>query len=161
MSSRRDNRARRPIAGSREWRCRSGDRPSRKAPFPEPTPSGLNHLVLTGTLLDHPRGGTSPRGDSVTLLRLGFPVRDPECPEDLWTLASCEIEVPYALARRSVPGLRVGAPVLAGGQLSDREAAEDGSQRGVIVAAILHPGAPPDQLLVSPSSVVAREARRL
>ncbi len=127
------------------WRCRSArPRASGRLPFPEQIPPDLNHLVLTGTLLGEPRDATSPRGDAVTLLRLGFPVRDPERPEDLWTLARCEVEVPATLAARSVPSLRVGAPVLAGGQLSDREPAEDGSQHGVIVAATVHSGAPAD-----------------
>jgi hypothetical protein len=127
------------------WRCRSA-RAARcgRQPFPERLPRELNHLVLTGTLLDEPREARSPRGDAVALLRLSFPVRDPERPEDLWTLARCEVEVPDAIARRSVPGLRVGAPVLAWGQLSDREADEDSGQRGVIVAATVHSGAPPD-----------------
>jgi hypothetical protein len=111
-------------------------------PFPEPTPPGLNHLVLTGMLSAEPRQAESPRGDAVTLLRLVFPVRDPECPQYLWTWASCEVEVHEALARRSVPELQVGEPVLAGGQLGEREA-EDGGRYGVIVAAIVHPGAPP------------------
>jgi len=75
------------------------------------------------------------------MLRLGFPVRDPERPDDLWTLARCEVEVPAALARRSVPSLHVGAPVLAWGQVSDREATGDGSQWGVVVAAAVHAGA--------------------
>jgi hypothetical protein len=75
------------------------------------------------------------------MLRLGFPVHDPERPEDLWTLARCEVEVPAALARRSVSSLHVGAPVLAWGQLSDREATGDGSQWGVVVAAAVHAGA--------------------
>jgi len=126
------------------WRCRSAKGSSRRAPFPEKVPPGLNHLVLTGTLLDEPREARSPRGDAVILLRLGFPVRDPEHPEDLWTLARCEVEVPAALAERSVPSLRVGAPVLAWGQLSDRELVEDGSQRGVLVAATVHSGTPAD-----------------
>lgn len=126
------------------WKCRSARTARCPKPFPERLPRELNHLVLTGTLLDEPREARSPRGDAVTLLRLGFPVRDPERPEDLWTLARCGVEVPAAIARRSVPGLRVGAPVLAWGQLSDREADEDGDQRGVIVAATVHSGAPPD-----------------
>ncbi len=128
------------------WKCRSARTARcRRQPFPERLPRELNHLVLTGTLLDEAREARSPRGDAVTMLRLGFPVRDPERPEDLWTLARCGVEVPAAIARRSVPSLRVGAPVLAWGQLSDREADEDGDQRGVIVAASVHPGAPPDQ----------------
>ena len=85
------------------------------------------------------------------MLRLGFPVRDPEQPKDLWTLARCEVEVPAPLARRCVSNLHVGAPVLAWGQLSDREATGDGSQWGVLVAAAIHSGAladPPPRLFV-------------
>lgn len=126
------------------WRCRSGGRSPRRARFPESVPPRLNHLVLTGTLLEKPHRARSPRGDAVTMLRLGFPVRDPERPEDLWTLARCEVEVPAALARRSVSSLHIGAPVFAWGQLSDREATEDGSQWGVLVAAAIHPGVPDD-----------------
>ena len=124
------------------WRCRPA-RTGRER-FPERLPHELNHLVLTGTLLEKPHGARSPRGDAVTMLRLGFPVRDPERPEDLWTLARCEVELPAALARRSVPSLRVGGPVLAWGQLSDREADEYGDRRGVVVAASVHPSGPPD-----------------
>lgn len=125
-------------------KCRSGSRSPCRPPFPESIPSRLNHLVLTGALLDEPHEATSPRGDAVALLRLRFPVRDPERPEDLWTLARCEVEVPAAIAERGVPDLQVGAPVLAWGQLSDREADENGSQRGVIVAAAVDSGAPAD-----------------
>jgi hypothetical protein len=60
-------------------RCRSV-RTGRES-FPERLPYELNHLVLTGTLLEKPHGARSPRGDAVTMLRLGFPVRDPERPE--------------------------------------------------------------------------------
>lgn len=127
------------------WKCRSARTGrSGREPFPERLPRELNHLVLTGTLLGEPREETSPRGDAVTLLRLGFPVRDPERPEDLWTVARSVVEVPAAIAKRSVPSLRIGAPVLAWGQLSDRETDEYGDQRGVIVATSVHSGAPPD-----------------
>lgn len=33
-------------------------------PFPERLPHELNHLVLTGTLLEKPHGARSPRGDA-------------------------------------------------------------------------------------------------
>jgi hypothetical protein len=83
----------------------------------------------------------SPRGDAVTMLRLGFPVRDPERPEDLCTLARCEVEVPAELARQSASSFHVGSLVLAWGQLSDREATGDRSQWGVVVAAAINSGA--------------------
>jgi hypothetical protein len=125
-------------------RRRPGNGPlSCRLPFPEPTPPGLNHLVVTGTLWAKPRPAKSPQGDDVTLLRMGFPVRNPERPQELWTWASCEVEVPEPLAKRAVPELQVGGPIFAGGQLSEREVAPDGSKRSVLVAAIVHPGEPP------------------
>jgi hypothetical protein len=124
------------------WRCGSGGGRPRREPFPESTPPGLNHLVVTGTLSAAPRQAESPHGDDVTLLQLAYPVRDPERPQCLWTWASCEVEVHEALADRIVPGLRVGGPVLAGGQLGERP-----ERRGVIVADIIHPGAPRPFLL--------------
>jgi hypothetical protein len=76
----------------------------------------------------------------VSLISVEFPVRDPEKPQELLTLARCEVEVSEALAERSLSRLEIGAPVLAGGQLSSRR----DTSRGVIVAAIIHPGGPPD-----------------
>lgn len=125
------------------WRSQPGGRSPHRIPFPEPTPPGLNHIVLTGTLSAEPRTARDLHGDVVVLLGLVFPVRDPDRPQDLWTWASCEVEVPEPLARCSVPGLQVGAPVLAGGQLSEREADEDECRRSVLLAAILHSSDPP------------------
>jgi len=106
---------------------RSGDR----APFPESDLPRLNHLVVTGTLVEAPGEGRSPRGDIVTLLRLAFPVRDPERPGDLWTDAGAWVELPERLTSRSVPELRVGDAVLASGQVSERDAPYGGHQDGV------------------------------
>jgi hypothetical protein len=114
--------------------------------FPDPTPPGLNHSILTGTLLDAPRPGRSPTGEPVTLLRIEFPVANPERPQMLWTWATCEVEVSHALAEQhGIRGLEGGAPVLAAGQISERWVISDGqsSKRGVIVAALVHPGPPP------------------
>lgn len=127
--------------GANGWRCRPGDGAVRRASFPEPTPPGLNHLVVTGTVSGEPRKTRSPHGDLVALFPMEFPVRDPERPQELWTWASCEVEVPESPVGGTLPGLQVGAPVLAGGQLSKRKG-EDG-RRGAIVAAIVHPGDPP------------------
>lgn len=123
------------------WRCRAENGSVRSIPFPEPTPPGLNHLVVTGTVSGEARPASGPQGNVVALFEIAFPVRDPERPQQLWRWASCQVEVPELLAERSLPDLRVGAPVLAGGQLSEREAAKD--RRGVIVADIVHPGDPP------------------
>lgn len=124
------------------WRCRPRNRSVHRVPFPEPTPPGLNHLVVTGTVSEEARQATSPLGDLVVVFSMAFPVRDPERPQQLWTWASCQVEVSELLAERSLPDLQVGAPVLVGGQLSEREAGGK-DRRGVIVADIVHPGDPP------------------
>jgi len=124
------------------WRCRPGSEGPSRVPFPEPTPPGLNHLVVTGTASGEPQEASGPRGDVVALFPIEFPVRDPERPQQLWTWATCDVEVPEALASRSLSGLQVGAPVLVGGQLSEREGG-DGGRRRVIVATIVHSGEPP------------------
>ncbi|SRR5260370_39403458 len=121
--------------------------------LPESNPPGLNHSILTGTLTDDPRPGRNPVGERVTLLRVEFPVADPERPQMLWTWASCEVEVPDALAdRHAIRELEGGAPVLAAGQLSERWAisGERSGKRAAIVAALVHPGPPPshDELLI-------------
>jgi hypothetical protein len=124
------------------WRCRPQNGSARNVPFPDPTPPGLNHLVVTGTVCSEARQGRGPQGDLVALFEMAFPVRDPERPQQLWTWASCEVEVPESLAGSAAPGLQVGAPILAGGQLGERKG-EDSGRRSVIVAAIVHPGDPP------------------
>lgn len=121
--------------------------------LPDSNPPGLNHSILTGTLLGDPRPGRSPVGEPVTLLGVEFPVADPESPQTLWTWATCEVEVPAALAERhDVHELEGGAAILAAGQLSERWAISDGrsSKRAAIVAALVQPGQPPgdDELLI-------------
>lgn len=111
-------------------------------------PPKINHAVLTGTLTTDPQEARSPAGDPVSLLRIEFPVVDPERPASLWTWASWAVEVPAALAaRRDVSELQGGTPILASGQLSDRWMIEDGhtSRRGVIVASLIHPGPSPEK----------------
>jgi uncharacterized protein YcfJ len=98
--------------------------------------------VVTGTVCGEARQAHGPQGDVVALFEMAFPVRDPEQPQQLWTWASCQVEVPDLLAEQSLTGLQVGAPVLAGGQLGERQAGGRG-RRAVIVAAIVHPGNPP------------------
>lgn len=120
----------------------------RRLSFPKSTPPELNHSILTGTLLDDPRLGRNPIGESVTLLRIEFPVADPERPQMLLTWASCEVEVSTALAERhGIRELEGGAPILAVGQLSERWAISGGrsSRRSAIVAALVQPGPPPDR----------------
>lgn len=120
--------------------------------LPDATP-GLNHSILFGTLIDGPRPGRNPVGEPVALLRVEFPVIDPEHPQTLWTWASCEVEVSDALAdRHGILELEGGAPILAAGQLSERWAILDGrnGKRAAIVATLVRPGPPPgrDELLI-------------
>lgn len=132
---------------------RAGRRNGHRLHLPDSKPPGLNHSVLTGTLLGDPRPGRNPIGEPVTLLRIEFPVADPEHPRMLLTWASCEVEVSAALAEQhDIRELEGGAPILAAGQLSERWVSSGGrsSKRNAIVAALVHPGRPPgfDELLI-------------
>jgi hypothetical protein len=121
---------------------RTGRRVRHRLGFPESTP-GVNHSILTGTLIDGPQLGRNPVGEPVVLLRVEFPVVDPQRPWMLWTWASCEVEVSEVLAdRHGIPELEGGAPILAAGQLSERWAISDGrtSRRAAIVATLVRPG---------------------
>lgn len=127
---------------------RAGRSSRRRLRFPESTPPGLNHSILTGTLIDDPRLARSPADEPIVLIEVEFPVADSEHPQMLWTWASCEIEVPDALAQRhDIRKLQRGASILVAGQLSNRWTTEPGrtGKRDVIVAALVHPGLPPDQ----------------
>ncbi|HKT82862.1 MAG TPA: hypothetical protein VJQ84_03390 [Solirubrobacterales bacterium] len=132
---------------------RAGPQRRHRLRLPESHSPGLNHSIVTGTLLDVPRPGRNPIGEAVTLVRIEFPVVDPEHPQTLLTWASCVVEVSDALAEQH--GLREmegGAPILAAGQLSERWVISDGrtSKRAAIVAALVHSGPPPshDELLI-------------
>lgn len=123
---------------------RLSDLPGLAAERP-PSVAEINHCVVTGTLRTEPEAARSPRGDRVALLRLDFLVQDPEEPQRLWAKASCEVEVPDELARRSdVRKLHAGALVLAAGQLSERKTVLDGTtvRRSVIVASLVSAGPP-------------------
>ncbi len=108
--------------------------------------------MLTGTLTADPQPARSPTGDPVTLLRVEFPVADPDHRQALWTWASCLVEVPGDRARRDIEELQGGVTVLAAGQLSDRWMIENGhtSRRGVIVATLVKSGPPsiPGELIL-------------
>jgi hypothetical protein len=131
---------------------RAGRRSRNRLRFPRATPPGLNHSILTGTLLDAPRPGRNPIGEPVTLVTVEFPVADPEHPQTLLTWGSCEVEVSAALAEQHGIGeLEGGAPILAAGQLSERWVSSGGrsSKRSAIVAMLIHPGPPDhDELLI-------------
>jgi hypothetical protein len=126
---------------------RAGRRNGYRLRLPDSNPPGLNHAILTGTLLDAPRPGRNPIGEPVTLVTVEFPVADPEHSRTLLTWASCEVEVSAALAERhGIRELEGGAPILAAGQLSERWVSSGGrsSKRSAIVAMLIHPGPPPD-----------------
>lgn len=109
-------------------------------------PPRLNYSILTGTLLEDPRPGRNPVGQPVTLLRIEFPVADPERPQVLWTWASCEVEVSDALPDlHGIRGLEGSAPTFAAGQLSERWAISGGSssRRSALVASLVRSGPPP------------------
>lgn len=121
-------------------------RAGRRLLLPGSYPPRLNYSILTGTLLEDPRLGRNPVGQRVNLLRIEFPVADPERPQMLWTWASCEVEVSDALAdRHGIRGLEGGAPVFAAGQLSERWAISGGRscRRSALVAALVRSGPPP------------------
>jgi len=102
-----------------------GRRAQHRPRLPDAT-SGLNHSILSGTLIYGPRYDRKPFGEPVALLRLEFPVADHERPHTLWTWASCEVEV--------------------SGQLSKRWAIADGrtGRRTTIVATLVGPEPHPD-----------------
>jgi hypothetical protein len=110
--------------------------------FPATTPPDINHAVLTGRLSADPQEGRSPTGEPVALLRVEFPVIDPDRPRSLWRCASCLVEVPAARSGEDVEQLYGGMPVLAAGQISDRWTIEGGhtSRSGVIVATLVKGG---------------------
>jgi hypothetical protein len=122
---------------------RSGRQPG----FPETVPPGLNYSILTGTVIDGPRLARSPVNEPIILLEVEFPVADPERPQVLWTWASCQIEVPDALAQRqNIRKVQHGDSLLVSGQHSNRWKTETGfvGKRDVIVASLIHPAPPPD-----------------
>lgn len=126
--------------------------PEHQASFPAPAPPAINHAVLTGKLSADPQEGRSPAGDRVTLLRVEFPVIDPDHQPSLWRCAACLVEVPAGRSGRDIEELRGGSPVLAAGQLGDRWTVEGRhtSRCGVIVAAQVKAGPPeiPEGLLL-------------
>jgi len=105
-------------------------------------PPEINHAVLTGMLSADPQDALSPTGAPVTLLRVEFPVIDPDRPRSLWHCAKFLVEVPAGRSAKDVEELRGGMPILAAGQISDRWTIEGGhtSRSGVIVASLVKGG---------------------
>lgn len=107
-------------------------------------PPQLNHAVLTGRVAADPQEGRSPAGELVTLLRVEFPVFDPNQPRSLWRGAGCLVEVPALRSQADVELLRGGSQILVAGLISDRWTIEGGhtSRCGVIVASLVKAGLP-------------------
>lgn len=131
----------------------AGERDRERLQFPQSVPPGLNHSILTGTVIDGPLLARSPVDDPIILLEIEFPVADPEHPQMLWTWASCQIEVPDALAqKKNVRKLQRGDSLLVSGQHSNRWQTETGfvGKRDVIVASQIHSGPPdPEEFIVA------------
>jgi hypothetical protein len=115
-------------------------RGGRGAPLRASAPPDINHAVLTGRLSGDPQEARGPTGEPVRLLRVEFPVADPDRPGSLWRCASCLVEAPAD--RADIEELRGGSSVLAAGQISDRWTIEGGhtSRSGVIVATLVKAG---------------------
>ncbi len=119
-----------------------GQKPGDQAPFPESIPPGLNHAVVTGTLIADPVEDKGLGGEALTLLEIKFPVAHPEDPRLLWTYAFYDVEVPGKVGGRDIEELRKGAPVLVAGQLSERP--DRMGKHGSIVAILIKPGPRPE-----------------
>jgi len=123
-----------------------GGRERERSRVAQATTPFLNHSVLTGTVIDGPQLARSPAEEPVILLDIEFPVADPEHPNVLWGWASCQIEVPDALAQRhEVRKVQHGDSLLVSGQHGNRWRTDTGfvGKRDVIVASMVHPGPPP------------------
>lgn len=78
----------------------------------------MNCVYLSGVLAADPQADRGRDGNPVVLLLLAFPAPDtPNTVEGVET-ASCEVEVPAAVARRCAVKLRAGQPILLTGQLT-------------------------------------------
>jgi hypothetical protein len=109
-----------------------------QALFPKSIPPGLNHAVVTGTLIADPVEDEGPGGEALTLLEIKFPVAHPEHPRLLWTYAVYDVEVPGNVGGRDAKELRKGAQVLVAGQLSERP--DRMGEHAAIVAILVKPG---------------------
>lgn len=85
----------------------------------EPGPRSLNHVYITGVVLEEPRRDMGRRGERVQVLLIAFAA--PQATDDLedWRAAgSEEIEVALDVAERCEGELKPGAPVLVTGHLA-------------------------------------------
>jgi len=80
------------------------------------TELGLNSVFLSGVLIAEPQEDKDRRGEPVTLLLVAFLVE--EQPGEGEEMASCEVEVPDAVAAEAGGELRAGAAVVVTGILN-------------------------------------------
>jgi hypothetical protein len=95
----------------------------------------LNRVYLTGILAADPQQDQGRDGEPVTLLLIAFPAPDAKDTLERAETASCEVEVPAAVAERSARRLRASDSILITGQLSGG---------GGVIATAIHSGPPPD-----------------
>jgi Single-strand binding protein family len=94
----------------------------------------VNHVVLTGILVDNPQTDKDRNGEPVTLLLVAFAAPDAMDSDDSRLSASCEIEVPRGLIEGNDAELRTGSAVIVSGQLTGG---------GGVIATYLHSSPPP------------------
>jgi hypothetical protein len=103
------------------------------APEGHPYDAEVNHVVLSGVLVEEPQERCSAEGQPFTALFVGFRAPDAK-PGEGWPSACCEVEVPEGTPQRQVGELRPGASILVTGRL--------GGGAGGVVATFLHASAP-------------------
>lgn len=96
----------------------------------------MNRLYLSGVLVADPQTDEGRDGTPVTLLLLAFPAPDAPGTVAGVEAASCEVEVPAALAGRCAGKLQVGGPVFLTGQLTGG---------GGVIATEIHIGQPAER----------------
>jgi hypothetical protein len=93
----------------------------------------VNHVVLSGVVVEEPQERRSPEGNAFTALLVGFRAPDAQS-EEGWPSACCEVELPEGTPQYRVGELRPGACVLVTGRL--------GGGAGGVVATFLFASAP-------------------
>ena len=125
-------------------RARDAKRPESLL-FPDSTPPGLNHVVLTGKVRGEPRQAEGADGDPVLVAEIEFPVADPRDPKRLRTYARYLVEVPEGVGEEDLESLRLARPLLVAGQLTKRLALHGCvRQQGTILASLLKVGPAPE-----------------
>jgi hypothetical protein len=80
------------------------------------TAEEINHVLLSGVLVEEPEERRSPEGRPFTSLLVGFRAPDAQSGEG-WPSACCEVEVPAETPRQGKSDLHLGATVVVAGRL--------------------------------------------